>query len=108
MWNRTFRKNTSFEISSMVDGDVKTTSLKNQKECKEYIYSKCNRGEGYLVTEYYIDKKDKIVIVNQWVYNYIKSGPIFTKNIYSKLKEMKLENAKKNLSLFYEINDYYY
>lgn len=101
MYNRTFKKNVYYEIASEIDGDIKVTGLDNQKKCKIYIYSKCNRGERYIVTEYYIHKTTKkVIITKQWIYKYTKEGPIFTKEIYSLLKEIKLNEEKKQLSLF--------
>lgn len=101
MYNRTFRKNVQYEIAGERDGDVKVTGLNNQRECKNYIYSKCNREERYIVTEYYIIKTTKkIIITKQWIYKYTKEGPIFKKEIYSLLKEIKIREEKRQLNLF--------
>lgn len=101
MYNRTFKKNTQYEIANAIDGDVKVTGLDNQRKCKNYIYSKCNREEQYIVTEYYMDKKTKkTIIIKQWIYKFTKEGLIFTKEIYSLLTEIKLREEKSQLNLF--------
>lgn len=109
MYNRTFKKNTNFQIVSVRDGDVKVTNLFSQKECKEYIYSKCNRGEDYEVTEWFREReknRDRTTIVKKWIYRFKKEGPIFTKKIYDRLEELKL-NAKRNeVKLSFNITDY--
>jgi hypothetical protein len=107
MYNRTFKTNTNFQIVSVEDGDVKVTNLFSQKECKEYIYSKCNRGEDYEVTEWYKNKnKENIIIVKSWIYRFKKEGPIFTKKIYDRLEELRLQ-AKRN-ELKFTLNDQMY
>lgn len=101
MYNRTFKKNVQYEIASEIDGDIKITGLDSQKECKKYIYSKCNRSERYVVTEYYIHKTTKkVIITKRWIYKYTKEGPIFTKEIYSLLKEIKIREEKRQLNIF--------
>lgn len=101
MYNRTFKKNVQYEIASIKDGDIKITSLNNQKECKKYIYSNGNRGEQYSVTEYYTNKQTKqIVITKMWIYKFTKEGPIFTKEIFSLLKEQKINAMKNQLNMF--------
>lgn len=101
MYNRTFKKNVQYEIASAIDGDIKVTGIENQRECKKYIYSKCNRGEQYIVTEYYIQKTTKqTIITKRWIYKYTKEGPIFTKEIYNLLTEIKLREAKNQLEIF--------
>lgn len=107
MYNRTFKTNTNFQITSTEDGDVKITNLFSQKECKEYIYSKCNRGEDYEVIEWYKDKKSKkIIIVKSWIYRFKREGPIFTKKIYDRLEEMKLQAKRNEIKITFNAIDY--
>lgn len=107
MYNRTFKTNTSFQITNVEDGDVKITNLFSQKECKEYIYSKCNRGEDYEVIEWYKDKKSKkIIIVKSWIYRFKREGPIFTKKIYDRLEEMKLQAKRNEIKITFNTIDY--
>lgn len=107
MYNRTFKTNTYFQIVSVEDGDVKVTNLFSQKECKEYIYSKCNRGEDYEVTEWYKNKDNgNIIIVKSWLYRFRKEGPIFTRKIYDRLEEMRLQLKRNELKFTFNIGDY--
>lgn len=107
MYNRTFKINTHFQIVSVKDGDLKATNLFSQKECKEFIYSKCNREEDYEVTEWYKDKNNKdIVIVKSWLYRFKREGPIFVKKIYDKLEEMKLQVKRNELKIAFNTIDY--
>jgi hypothetical protein len=107
MYNRTFKTNTYFQIVSVEDGDVKVTNMFSQKECKDYIYSKCNRGEDYEVTEWYKNKNNgNIVIVKSWLYRFKREGPIFTKKIYDRLEEMRLQLKRNELKFTFNTGDY--
>lgn len=107
MYNRTFRTNTYFQIVSVKDGDVKVTNLFSQKECKDYIYSKCNREEDYEVTEWYKNKNNgNIIIVKSWLYRFKREGPIFTKKIYDRLEEMRLQLKRNELKFTFNTGDY--
>lgn len=107
MYNRTFKTNTYFQIVSVEDGDVKVTNMFSQKDCKDYIYSKCNRGEDYEVTEWYKNKNNgNIVIVKSWLYRFKKEGPIFTKKIYDRLEEMRLQLKRNELKFTFNTGDY--
>lgn len=107
MYNRTFKTNTYFQIVSVEDGDVKVTNLFSQKECKEYIYSKCNRGEDYEVTEWYKNKNNgNIIIVKSWLYRFKREGPIFTRKIYDRLEEMRLQLKRNELKFTFNTGDY--
>lgn len=107
MYNRTFKTNTYFQIVSVEDGDVKVTNMFSQKDCKDYIYSKCNRGEDYEVTEWYKNKNNgNIVIVKSWLYRFKKEGPIFTKKIYDRLEEMRLQLKRNELKFTFNTEDY--
>lgn len=107
MYNRTFKTNTYFQIVSVEDGDVKVTNMFSQKDCKDYIYSKCNRGEDYEVTEWYKNKNNgNIVIVKSWLYRFKREGPIFTKKIYDRLEEMRLQLKRNELKFTFNTEDY--
>lgn len=107
MYNRTFKTNTYFQIVSVEDGDVKVTNMFSQKDCKDYIYSKCNRGEDYEVTEWYKNKNNgNIVIVKSWLYRFKREGPIFTKKIYDRLEEMRLQLKRNELKFTFNTGDY--
>lgn len=107
MYNRTFKTNTYFQITSVEDGDIKVTNMFSQKDCKNYIYSKCNRGEDYEVTEWYKNKNNgNIVIVKSWLYRFKKEGPIFTKKIYDRLEEMRLQLKRNELKFTFNTMNY--
>lgn len=107
MYNRTFKTNTYFQIVSVEDGDVKVTNMFSQKDCKNYIYLKCNRGEDYEVTEWYKNKNNgNIVIVKSWLYRFKREGPIFTKKIYDRLEEMRLQLKRNELKFTFNTGDY--
>lgn len=99
MYNKTFKKNVYYSIIDTETGEIKITEIKTQRECKEYIYSKCNRNQDYEIIEYY-EEKGRIVITNKWIYRFKKEGPIFTKKIYNRLKEIKIWEERRQLKLF--------
>lgn len=107
MYNRTFKTTTRFQIVSVEDGDVKATNLYSQKDCKDYIYSKCNRGEDYEVTEWYKNRDNgNIIIVKSWLYRFKREGPIFTKKIYDRLEEMRLQLKRNELKFTFNTENY--
>lgn len=107
MYNKTFKTNTYFQIVSVEDGDIKVTNMFSQKECKDYIYSKCNREEDYEVTEWYKNKNNgNIVIVKSWLYRFKREGPIFTRKIYDRLEEMRLQLKRNELKFTFNTEDY--
>ena len=94
MWNRTFKRETMFVIFGEPWKNAEV--VKDNRSIKKTIYSKGTRGKNYKVNE--IDEDG--TLINEWVYKYLESGIIFTKNIYSKWKEMK-ENARNSeLNMF--------
>lgn len=94
MWNRTFKKETIFTIFGEPWG--KKEIVKDNRSIKKVIYSKGVRGKTYIVQE--IDKDTNVI--NEWHYKYLENGIIFTKNIYSKWKEMKEKARNSNLNMF--------
>lgn len=94
MWNRTFKKETMFTISGEPWEKIET--VKDNRSIKKVIYSKGVRGKTYIVQE--IDKYTNVI--NKWYYKYLENGIIFTKNIYSKWKEMKEKARNSELNIF--------
>lgn len=70
--------------------------VKDNRSIKKVIYSKGIRGKNYKVNE--IDEDG--TLINEWMYKYLENGIIFTKNIYSKWKEMKKTAENSELSIF--------
>ena len=94
MWNRTFRKETTFIIFG--EPWEKIEIVKDNRSIKKTIYSKGVRGKTYIVQE--IDKYTNVI--NEWHYKYLENGMIFSKNIYSKWKEMKEKARNSELNMF--------
>lgn len=94
MWNRTFKKETIFVIFGKPWKNAEV--IKDNRSIKKTIYSKGVRGENYKVNE--IDEDG--TLINEWVYKYLENGIIFTKNIYSRWKEMKKAAKNSELSIF--------
>lgn len=87
MWNRTFKRETIFVIFGQAWNEPIT--VKDIRSVKKVIYSKGVRHQEYPVRE--IDEYGQIL--NEWIYRYLDNGIIFTKRVYSKLKEDQ-ERAK--------------
>jgi hypothetical protein len=81
MWNRTFKKETLFVIFG--EPWKEPITVKDNRSIKKLIYTKGVRHQEYIVRE--IDENG--TILNEWRYKYLDNGIIFTKRIYSKLKE---------------------
>lgn len=94
MWNRTFKKETIFVIFGEPWKNAEV--VKDNRSIKKTIYSKGIRGNNYKVNE--IDEDG--TLINEWIYKYLENGIIFTKNIYSKWKEMKKAAKNNELSIF--------
>lgn len=91
MWNRRFKRETMFVIFGEPWKYAET--VKDNRSIKKVIYSKGIRDKKYKVNE--IDEDG--TLINEWIYNYLNNGIIFTKNVYSKWKEIK--KAAKNSQL---------
>lgn len=94
MWNRTFKKETMFTIFGKPWKE--TQVVKDNRSIKKVIYSKGVRGVNYTIKE--IDEDG--CIINEWTYKYLDNGIIFTKNIYSRWKEMKEKARNSELNMF--------
>ena len=94
MWNRTFKRETIFVIFGEPWKNAEV--VKDNRSIKKTIYSKGIRGKNYKVNE--IDEDG--TLINEWVYKYLENGIIFTKNIYSKWKEMKKAAKNSELLIF--------
>lgn len=94
MWNRTFKRETMFVIFGEPWKNAEI--VKDNRSIKKVIYSKGIRSKNYKVNE--IDEDG--TLINEWVYKYLENGIIFTKNIYSKWKEMKKAAKSNELSIF--------
>lgn len=94
MWNRTFKKETVFVIFGEPCFYAKV--VRDNRSIKKVIYAKGVRGTNYIVRE--ID--DDGTLINEWEYKYLNNGIIFTKNIYSKWKEMKEKARNSELNMF--------
>lgn len=94
MWNRTFKKETIFVIFG--EPWKNTEVVRDNRSIKKVIYAKGVRGMKYIVRE--ID--DDGTLINEWEYKYLSNGIIFTKNIYSKWKEMKKEAKNSEINMF--------
>nr|DAM54746.1 MAG TPA: hypothetical protein [Microviridae sp.] len=94
MWNRTFKKETVFVIFGEPWETAKV--VKDNRSIKKIIYSKGVRGMKYIVRE----TDDDGTLINEWEYKYLDNGIIFTKNIYSKWKEMKEKARNSELNMF--------
>lgn len=94
MWNRTFKRETIFVIFGEPWKHAEV--VKDNRSIKKIVYTKGIRGKNYSVRE--IDEDG--TLINEWVYKFLENGIIFTKNTYSKWKEMK-ENARNSeLNMF--------
>ena len=94
MWNRTFKKETLFVIFG--ENWKEPITVKDNRSIKKVIYSKGIRRNEYSVKE--IDENGELI--NEWKYKFLENGIIFTKNIYSKLKEMKEKARNSEFNMF--------
>lgn len=94
MRNRTFKKETIFVIFGEPWKNAEV--IKDNRSIKKVIYAKGVRGMKYIVRE--ID--DDGTLINEWEYRYLDNGIIFTKNVYSKWKEMKEKARNSELNMF--------
>ena len=94
MWNRKFKKETMFLIFTE-NWEIHAT-MKDARTVKKRIYSKGGREKNYTVREITEDGE----VINEWIYKYLKNGVIFTKNTYSKWKELKEAAKSSELQLF--------
>lgn len=94
MWNKTFKKETIFVIFGEPWENAEV--VKDKRSIKKVIYSKGIRRNEYSVKE--IDENGELI--NEWKYKFLENGIIFTKNIYSKWKEIKGNARNSELNMF--------
>lgn len=94
MWNRKFKIETIFVISS--ETLKENVTAKDARTVKKTIYSKGVRGKQYNVKE--IDENGELI--NEWIYKYLENGVIFTKRVYSKWEELKNAAKSSEFQLF--------
>lgn len=93
MIDRIFKKKCIIVIYN--DDGEKIGDAKSFKQAKRVVYSNLREKQYYV---YQIDVEDS-VIINQWIFKYMKGGVIFTKKVYSKWAELKSEAKKNQLTI---------
>lgn len=103
MWNKTFNTNTTFEVVNCKTGEF-IGITKTKKEARNLIYSYGQRNQKYSVLEL-TNRKEVCYkfagekgIINEWIMNFKKEGPIFEKKWYSLLDELKSEAQRLQLT----------
>lgn len=64
-------------------------------QAKKIVYSNLRERQYYV---FQIDIEDS-VIINQWIFKYMKGGVIFKKKVYSKWEELKREAKGRQLTI---------
>ena len=93
MIDRIFKKKC---IIAIYDDNGEKIGIANSfTQAKRIVYSNLRERQYYV---FQIDEKDSIII-NQWIFKYMKGGVIFTKKVYSKWAELKREAKGKQLTI---------
>ena len=95
MKHRQFKKECI--CTTMING--REITCKNLERIKNIIYEQGRRGNNYNVA---VKRKKTNEIYDLYIYKFTKEGPIFTKQIYSKWKMLKLEAESKQYNIFIE------
>lgn len=92
MFNRLFKQKSTLVIT-LPNGGVECADA---RAVKRWIYSNGKRGSYYQVREV----SEQGELLNEYLYKFTESGPIFSKKIYSLWNELKAEAKAAQLQLF--------
>lgn len=93
MIDRIFKKKC---ILVIYDNDGEKIGVANSFiQAKKIVYSNLRERQYYV---FQINIEDA-VIINQWIFKYMKGGVIFTKKVYSKWEELKNEAKENQLTI---------
>lgn len=93
MIDRIFKKKCILVIYN--DDGEKIGDANSFIQAKKIVYSNLRERQYYVCQ---IDIKDDVMI-NQWIFKYMKGGVIFTKKVYSKWEELKNEAKGNQLTI---------
>ena len=93
MIDRIFKKKCILVIYN--DDGEKIGAANSFIQAKKIVYSNLREKQYYVCQ---IDIEDAVMI-NQWIFKYMKGGVIFTKKVYSKWEELKSEAKGNQLTI---------
>ena len=93
MIDRIFKKKCILVIYN--DDGEKIGDANSFAQAKRIVYSNLRERQYYV---FQINVEDS-VIINQWIFKYMKGGVIFTKKVYSKWEEMKSEAKSRQSTI---------
>lgn len=93
MIDRIFKKKCIIVIYN--DDGEKIGEANSFIQAKRIVYSNLRERQYYVCQ---IDIEDAVMI-NQWIFKYMKGGVIFTKKVYSKWEELKSEAKGNQLTI---------